>query len=140
MVLRLFSVDNTSKNLGDLTKENIINFLDNRRKSSDEDPDKKWMRTWNDYLSRLIGFYKWLVNGDSYTYRICDPGAILNYSAESYHYFTKNLEHNGSLCYTVQMDFVNMVSTDENQIGGFYPKRDHDRSREQDWNYIVLGL
>jgi len=56
--------------------------------------------------------------GDSYTYRICDPGAILNYSAEVYHYFTKNLEHNGSLCYTIKMNFVNLASTDENQISG----------------------
>ena len=57
-----------------------------------------------------------LTIGDSYTYRICDPDVILNYSAESYHYFTKNLEHNGSLCYTVQMDFVNLIETDQNQI------------------------
>ena len=28
------------------------------------------------------------------------------------------MEHNGSLCYTIQMDFVNRVSTDENQISG----------------------
>jgi len=59
-----------------------------------------------------------LTIGDSYTYRICDPDAILNYSAEVYHYFTKNLEHNGSLCYVIQMDFVTLVSTDENQIDG----------------------
>ena len=54
--------------------------------------------------------------GDSYTYKICDPGAILNYSAESYHYFTKNLEHNSSLCYTVTLNFANLISSDENQI------------------------
>ena len=59
-----------------------------------------------------------LTIGDSYTYKICDPNAILNYSAESYHYFTKNLEHNGSLCYTIQMDFVNLIATDQNQIDG----------------------
>ena len=59
-----------------------------------------------------------LTIGDSYTYRICDPDAILNYSAESYHYFTKNLEHNGSLCYSVQMDFVNLIETDQNDING----------------------
>ena len=57
--------------------------------------------------------------GDSYTYRICDPDAILNYSAENYHYFTKNLEHNGSLCYIVQMDFVNLIATDQNQISSY---------------------
>ncbi|WP_316505181.1 hypothetical protein [Nitrosopumilus sp.] len=54
--------------------------------------------------------------GDSYTYKICDPGAILNYSAESYPYFTKNLEHNSSLCYTANLNFVNLVKSDENQI------------------------
>lgn len=57
-----------------------------------------------------------LAVGDSYTYRICDPDAMINYSAASYHYFTKNLEHNGSLCYTIQMDFVNLIPTEQNQI------------------------
>ena len=61
---------------------------------------------------------KSLTIGDSYTYRICDPDAIQNYSAENYHFFTKNLEHNDSLCYTIQMDFVNLIQTDQNQIGG----------------------
>ena len=59
-----------------------------------------------------------LTIGDSYTYKICDPDAILNYSAVSYHYFTKNLEHNGSLCYTIQMDFVNLIATNQNDING----------------------
>jgi len=68
-VLRLFSVDNASENLDDITKEDVLKFLDKRRKSSDDDPDKKWMRTWNDYFSRLIGFYKWLTNRDSNTDR-----------------------------------------------------------------------
>ena len=25
---------------------------------------KKWVRTWNDYLARLVGFYRWLHNRD----------------------------------------------------------------------------
>ena len=62
---------------------------------------------------------KSLTIGDSYTYKICDPDAILNYSAENYHFFTKNLEHNGSLCYTIQMDFVNLIATDQNQISSY---------------------
>ena len=60
-----------------------------------------------------------LAIGDSFIYLICDPDAILNYSAESYHYFTKNLEHNGSLCYIIQMDFVNLIATDQNDISGY---------------------
>ena len=72
--------------------------------------------TWQQ--EHLWNLGKDLTIGDSYTYRICDPDAILNYSAESYHYFIKNLEHNGSLCYTIQMDFVNLIPTDQNDING----------------------
>jgi hypothetical protein len=57
-----------------------------------------------------------LSDGDSYTFRICDPGAIPNYSAESYHYFTKGMEHNSSLCYVAKLDFVNLLDSDANEI------------------------
>jgi hypothetical protein len=30
--------------------ETIVAFLDTRRKSKDEDPEQKWITTWNDYL------------------------------------------------------------------------------------------
>ena len=72
--------------------------------------------TWQQ--EHLWNLGKNLTIGDSYTYQICDPDAILNYSAESYHYFTKNLEHNDSLCYTIQMDFVNLIATEQNDISG----------------------
>ncbi len=35
------------------TKEEITRFLDTKIKSREEDPDQKWMWTWNDYLQRL---------------------------------------------------------------------------------------
>jgi len=54
--------------------------------------------------------------GDSYTFRICDPEAMPNYSAESYHYFTKGMEHNSSLCYVAKLDFVNLLDSDANEI------------------------
>ena len=54
--------------------------------------------------------------GDSYTFKICDPNAIPNYSAESYHYFTKGMEHNSSLCYVVKLDFVNLLDSNANKI------------------------
>ncbi len=50
--------------------------------------------------------------GDSYTYKICDPHHIPDYSSENYHYFTKNLDHNSSLCYVIKLDFVNFLSSD----------------------------
>ena len=38
-------------------KEKIIQFLDLKRKKDTEDPDKKWITTWNDYLWRIKYFY-----------------------------------------------------------------------------------
>jgi len=54
--------------------------------------------------------------GDSYTYKICDPGAMQT-AAANYHYFTQgNENHNSSVCYVIKMDFVNLLNSDENQI------------------------
>jgi hypothetical protein len=42
--------------------ETIVAFLDTRRKSKEEDPEQKWITTWNDYPWRLKMFYRWLYN------------------------------------------------------------------------------
>ncbi len=39
-------------------KEQIIEFLDLKRKTEVEDSDKKWITTWNDYLWRIKYFYR----------------------------------------------------------------------------------
>lgn len=39
-------------------KEEILSYLNTKIKSKEEDPDGKWMRTWNDYLQRLKYFFK----------------------------------------------------------------------------------
>lgn len=67
------------------------------------------------YRDSMWQLGKSLAVGDSYTYKICDPGAIPDYSAENYHYFTGGLDHNSSLCYVVKMDFANLLSSGENQ-------------------------
>ena len=72
----------------------------------------------SDQRNNLWHLGKNLSVGDSYTYKICDPSAIPNYSAENYHYFTKNLKHNSSLCYVIKLDFVNLLHSDENDIEG----------------------
>ncbi|MGI9567822.1 MAG: hypothetical protein ACR2LL_12530 [Nitrosopumilus sp.] len=57
-----------------------------------------------------------LSTGDSYTYKICDPKTIQT-TAANYHYFTQgNDDHNSSTCYTIKLDFVNLLNSDENQI------------------------
>jgi hypothetical protein len=43
-------------------KEEILYFLDSKIKSKEDDPDGKWMRTWNDYLQRIKYFFRWLFN------------------------------------------------------------------------------
>ncbi len=43
-------------------KEEILSFLDSKINSKEEDPDGKWMRTWNDYLQRIKYFFRWLYN------------------------------------------------------------------------------
>ena len=43
-------------------RETIIEFLDTKRKRKEDDPEQKWITTWNDYLWRLKMFYRWLHN------------------------------------------------------------------------------
>ena len=43
-------------------REQIIAFLDTRIKDTENDPDKRWIRTWNDYLQRIKYFLRWLCN------------------------------------------------------------------------------
>ena len=43
-------------------KEQILEFLDTKKKDLNEDVDKKWITTWNYYLNRIKLFYRWLYN------------------------------------------------------------------------------
>jgi integrase/recombinase XerD len=43
------------------SKEQITAFLDTKIKSR-EDPDKRWITTWNHYLHRVKLFFRWLYN------------------------------------------------------------------------------
>src|SRR5919109_779530 len=44
------------------SKEQITSFLDTKVKSTEEDPDKKWITTWNYYLVHIKRFFRWLHN------------------------------------------------------------------------------
>jgi hypothetical protein len=43
-------------------RQQILHFLDTRIKDVQSDPDKRWIRTWNDYLQRIKYFFRWLYN------------------------------------------------------------------------------
>jgi integrase/recombinase XerD len=60
----------------EITKtEQIMKFLDARIKSAEEDPDKRWIVTWNSYLNRIKLFYRWLYNrqNDDYENWVTPP-------------------------------------------------------------------
>jgi hypothetical protein len=40
----------------------VISFLDTKIKNSEDDPDKRWITTWNDYLIRIKYFFRWIYN------------------------------------------------------------------------------
>jgi hypothetical protein len=44
------------------TQQDIVRFLDSKKKNGILDPDKQWIRTWNDYLQRIKYFMHWLHN------------------------------------------------------------------------------
>ena len=43
-------------------KQDIIEFLDTRRKDTVANPDQKWIRAWNDHLQRIKYFIRCLHN------------------------------------------------------------------------------
>jgi integrase/recombinase XerD len=43
-------------------KAQIIAFLDTKIKNTEQDPDKKWITTWNHNLHRIKHFFRWLYN------------------------------------------------------------------------------
>jgi integrase/recombinase XerD len=45
-----------------VNKQQIISFLDTKRKTIDCDPEMKWITTWNHYLNRLRSFFRWFNN------------------------------------------------------------------------------
>jgi len=63
-VLNLFATHIENKAFEDVKRNDILSFLDKRKKSIEKDSEKKWIVTWNGYLSRLLGFYRWLYNYD----------------------------------------------------------------------------
>jgi integrase/recombinase XerD len=39
-------------------------YLDTKIKHSEKDPEKRWITSWNHYLTRIKLFYRWLYNKD----------------------------------------------------------------------------
>src|SRR5919108_3466980 len=53
-------------------REQILLFLNLKIKDSKQDPDKRWITTWNHYLNRTKLFYRWFYNA----YRLQEQNAV----------------------------------------------------------------
>src|SRR5215472_9137205 len=42
--------------------EQILCYLNTKIKNTEQDPEEKWITTWNDYLNRIKLFFRWLAN------------------------------------------------------------------------------
>ena len=58
--LKLLSEFLSNKPFSDMTKDDIINFLDNLRKNDSEDLMHKWIGSYNLRLTSFTRFFKWL--------------------------------------------------------------------------------
>jgi hypothetical protein len=46
------------------SRAQITSFLNTKIKTLENDPDKRWITTWNDYLDRIKYFFRWMHNCD----------------------------------------------------------------------------
>jgi hypothetical protein len=59
-----FSKYHNNKPLKEISRGDIINFLDSLRKTETQDPLHKWIGTYNVYRMYLFRFFKWLHSPD----------------------------------------------------------------------------
>ena len=60
----IFFKNAKSKQFKDVTREDILSFLDSLRKIESVDPLHKWIGTYNVYRIQLMRFFKWLYSPD----------------------------------------------------------------------------
>jgi hypothetical protein len=62
----------------EITREDLLSFLNSRRKPEDVDPLHKWIGTYNLYRMQSIRFFKWLYFPDIEPYKRPKPPVIEN--------------------------------------------------------------
>lgn len=51
-----------NKSFRNMTREDIVSYLNSLRKSNEIDPLHRWIGTYNLYVTNLVRFFKWLYN------------------------------------------------------------------------------
>jgi integrase len=77
-LLSRFSKYNDNKPFRDLTRTNIIAFLDTYRKTETQDPMHKWIGTYNLFRINLLRFFKWLYYPDTEPRKRPKPSVVEN--------------------------------------------------------------
>ena len=77
-VLCRFSKYNDNKPFKDITRDNVIEFLETFRKTETQDPLHKWIGTYNIFRIHLMRFFKWLYYPDIEPDKRSKPSVIEN--------------------------------------------------------------
>jgi hypothetical protein len=64
LLCRLSTHHDNKRSLKDLTRTDVLAFLDNFRKTETQDPLHKWIGTYNTFRNHLLRFFKWLYSPD----------------------------------------------------------------------------
>lgn len=62
----------------EMTRQDILSFLDSLRKSENSDPQHKWIGTYNYYLSLIIKFFKWIYYPNIESSKRAKPPVVAN--------------------------------------------------------------
>jgi integrase len=77
-VLTTFSRFNDNKPFKDLTRTNVITFLDSLHKAETQDPMHKWIGTYNLFRIYLLRFFKWIYYPDIEPSKRPKPSVVEN--------------------------------------------------------------
>ena len=53
------------KDFDEMTKEDVLSYLNRFRKSEEDDPHHRWIGTWNNRHLVLLKFFRWLHDQDN---------------------------------------------------------------------------
>jgi integrase/recombinase XerD len=78
LLLCTFSIFFKSKLFKDITRDDLLSYLDSLRKIESVDPLHKWIGTYNLYRIQLMRFFKWLYSPDKEQKKRPKPSIIEN--------------------------------------------------------------
>lgn len=78
LLLSRFSAYMSNKDFRDITRDDVLSFLESYRKPENVDPLHKWIGTYNLYSLHLTKFFKWLYYPDIASKKRSKPPVIDN--------------------------------------------------------------